>query len=33
MAVGLPVSLEFRRIQEAGESGVLAYGYKAVPER
>ncbi len=33
LAVGLPVTLEFRRIQEAGESGVLAYGYKAVPER
>ena len=33
LKVGLPVSLEFRKIQEAGESGVIAYGYKAVPER
>jgi uncharacterized protein len=33
LEIGLPVSLEFRKIQEAGESGVLAYGYKAVPER
>lgn len=33
LEVGLPVIIEFRRIQEAGESGVLAYGYKAVPER
>lgn len=33
LAVGLQVHLEFRRVQEAGESGVLAYGYKAVPER
>ena len=33
LKIGLKVLLEFRRIQEAGESGVLAYGYKAVPER
>lgn len=33
LAIGLSVTLEFRKIQEAGESGVLAYGYKAVPER
>jgi uncharacterized OB-fold protein len=33
LKIGLPVSLEFRKIQEAGESGVIAYGYKAVPER
>jgi len=33
LEVGLPVTIEFRRIQEDGESGVLAYGYKAVPER
>ena len=31
--MGLPVTLEFRRLQEDGESGVLAYAYKAVPER
>ncbi len=28
---GLPVRLEFRRIQEDGEAGVIAYGHKAVP--
>jgi hypothetical protein len=28
---GMPVSLEFRRIQEDGEAGVIAYGHKAVP--
>ena len=33
LKIGLPVTLEFRKIQEAGESGVIAYGYKAVPER
>ncbi len=31
--IGLPVTLEFRRVQEDGESGVLAYAYKAVPAR
>ena len=29
--VGMPVRLEFRRIQEDGEAGVIAYGHKAVP--
>lgn len=29
---GMPVRLEFRRIQEDGEAGVIAYGHKAVPE-
>ena len=33
LEIGLSVTLELRKIQEAGESGVLAYGYKAVPER
>ncbi len=33
LKIGLPVTMEFRKIQEAGESGVIAYGYKAVPER
>jgi uncharacterized OB-fold protein len=28
---GIPVRLEFRRIQEDGEAGVIAYGHKAVP--
>ncbi len=30
--VGMKVRLEFRRIQEDGEAGVIAYGHKAVPE-
>lgn len=29
--IGMPVQLEFRRIQEDGEAGVIAYGHKAVP--
>lgn len=29
--VDMPVRLEFRRIQEDGEAGVIAYGHKAVP--
>ncbi|NIM20135.1 MAG: transcriptional regulator [Candidatus Latescibacteria bacterium] len=33
LAVGVPVKLEFRKVQEAGESGVLCYGYKAVLKR
>lgn len=32
LKTGLPVKLEFRRIQEAGEAGILCYGYKAVPK-
>ena len=31
LKIGLPVKLEFRKIQEVGDSGVLCYGYKAVP--
>jgi uncharacterized OB-fold protein len=30
-AIGMRVRLEFRRIQEDGEAGVIAYGHKAVP--
>lgn len=30
-AIGMPVELQFRRIQEDGEAGVIAYGHKAVP--
>lgn len=29
--IGMPVKLEFRRIQEEGEAGVIGYGYKCVP--
>ncbi|MEZ4648267.1 MAG: Zn-ribbon domain-containing OB-fold protein [Candidatus Eisenbacteria bacterium] len=31
LEVGTPVRLEFRRVQQDGESGVLCYGYKFVP--
>ena len=30
--IGLPVRLEFRKIQEEGKDGILCYGYKCVPE-
>ena len=30
--IGMPVLTEFRQIQAAGESGVLCYGYKFVPD-
>ncbi len=33
LEIGMPVRLEFRRIQSDGEAGVLFYGHKAVPER
>lgn len=28
---GMPVKIEFRRIFEDGEAGIINYGYKAVP--
>lgn len=31
LAIGMPLRLEFRRIQEEGDAGVLCYGHKAVP--
>ena len=33
VAIGDRVRLEFRRIQQDGESGVICYGYKFVPEK
>jgi hypothetical protein len=33
VAIGMPVELQFRRIQPDGEAGVLLYGHKAVPKR
>jgi len=30
--VGMKVKLEFRKILEEGESGILCYGYKFVPD-
>ena len=31
VAIGMSVRLEFRRIQQCGKGGVIAYGHKAVP--
>ena len=31
LAIGDKVRLEFRRVQQDGESGVICYGYKFVP--
>lgn len=31
LAIGDRVRLEFRRLQQDGESGILCYGYKFVP--
>lgn len=31
LKVGLPVRIEFRKISEEGEAGIINYGYKAVP--
>jgi len=31
LSIGMPVRVEFRRIQEEGEPGVICYGYKVVP--
>ena len=32
LKVGMKVRLEFRKIFHAGESGIICYGYKFVPE-
>jgi uncharacterized OB-fold protein len=31
LKIGDPVRLEFRKVQQDGESGILCYGYKFVP--
>ena len=31
LKIGMPVRMEFRRIQAEGEAGVIGYGYKCVP--
>jgi uncharacterized OB-fold protein len=33
VSVGVPVTLEFRRINEVGSHGIIKYGYKAVLDR
>jgi uncharacterized protein len=32
LKIGMPVKIEFRKIQQEGESGIIYYGYKGVPE-
>jgi len=27
----MPVRIEFRKVKEEGEAGILCYGFKAVP--
>lgn len=31
LAIGMPVRIEFRKIFNEGESGIICYGYKFVP--
>jgi uncharacterized OB-fold protein len=31
LEIGMPVKIEFRKVKEEGEAGILCYGYKAVP--
>ncbi len=31
MEIGMPVKIEFRKIQQEGHGGILNYGYKCVP--
>jgi len=31
LQIGMTVRLEFRKVQADGESGIILYGYKAVP--
>jgi uncharacterized OB-fold protein len=31
LEIGMPVRMEFRRIQDEGEAGIIGYGYKCVP--
>lgn len=32
VATGMRVRLEFRKIRQEGEEGIICYGYKAVPD-
>ena len=33
LEIGMPVRIEFRKVKQDGEAGILYYGYKAVPVR
>lgn len=32
ISIGMPLKIEFRKVQQEGDSGILMYGYKAVPD-
>jgi uncharacterized OB-fold protein len=32
ISIGMPLKIEFRRMYAVGDSGILCYGYKFVPE-
>lgn len=32
LGIGMPVKIEFRKLYQDGQSGILCYGYKFVPE-
>jgi uncharacterized OB-fold protein len=31
LKIGMPVRIEFRKVKQEGEAGIICYGYKAVP--
>jgi uncharacterized OB-fold protein len=31
LQIGMRVKVEFRKIQQDGEAGILCYGYKCIP--
>ena len=31
LEIGMPVRIEFRKVKQEGEAGIICYGYKAVP--
>jgi len=33
LKIGMPIKIEFRKVQKEGHSGILMYGYKGVPVR
>jgi uncharacterized OB-fold protein len=33
LSIGMPVKIEFRKVKQEGEAGIICYGYKAVPVR
>ncbi len=33
LEIGMPVKIEFRKVKQEGEAGIICYGYKAVPVR